>query len=111
MEFFDKTGVTTGDTFEIAYAHNEEKYWNEDSIYFPDEENGIGILAPHLDKVFGIFAYYGIQRVDLNEWKEVEKLCKTANPNDQTVTAFFEAVEEWLEKGNRGKDYFWIYGI
>lgn len=111
FKFFGISGVETGDTYQMAYAHNKEAFWSADSLYFPDDENGIGILAPYFDRVLGAFAYYGIQRVSLSEWGQIKTQCMAENAGNDSLADFFEAVEKWLEKGNRNADIFYILGV
>ncbi|HBR03221.1 MAG TPA: hypothetical protein DD738_11475 [Ruminiclostridium sp.] len=112
LRLFQLDGVTGGDTYEIAYAHSyPEKHWSEDSLYFTDDEYGVNILSPYLQRVFPDYAYYGPQKVAVSEWNEVEKLCLADNKENTSVYHFFAEIKEWLERGNMGADYFWILGI
>lgn len=109
MRYFRKDGVTGGDTYEIACAHlYPEVHWSEAYLYFPDEEDGIGVLAPYLDQVFAEFAYYGPQKVTLEEWGRVRELCLADHPD---AADFFDAVDAWQQKENRNAPHFWILGI
>lgn len=109
MRYFSKEGVTGGDTYEIACAHlYPSEHWSEEYLYFPDEEDGIGILGPYLDQVFGVFAYYGEQKVTLKQWDQVRRLCLADHPD---AVDFFDAVDQWQKHENRNAPYFWILGI
>lgn len=109
MRYYYKDGVTGGDTFEIACAHlYPGEHWSEEYLYFPDEEDGIGVLAPYLDQVFGVFAYYGEQKVTLEQWNRVRQLCLADHPD---AADFFDAVDVWQRRENRNAPYFWILGI
>ena len=109
MRYFPKDGVTGGDTYEIACAHlYPGEHWSENSLYFPDEEDGIGVLAPYLNQVFDVFAYYGPQKVTLEQWDRVRQLCLAEHPD---AADFFHAVDVWQRNENRNAPYFWILGI
>lgn len=109
MQYFPLDGVTGGDTYEIACAHRApDMHWAKSSLYFPDEEDGIGVLAPYFDQVFGVFAYYGEQRVTVEQWDQVRQLCLADHPD---AADFFHAVDVWQQRENRNAPYFWILGI
>ena len=112
LKVFTKEMVTGGDTYEIAYAHSyPERHWSEDSLYFNDDEDGIKILSPYFDKVFPEYAYYGPQKVRIYQWNEIERLCREENNENISIEEFFEKVRSWINKGNKGEDYFWFLGL
>lgn len=112
LKVFTKDMVTTGDTYEIAYAHSyPKKHWSDDSLYFNDDYDGIKILSPYFDKVFSEYAYYGPQKVKIEQWNKVEKICIEDNKWNSSIEEFFMKVRSWLQSGNKGEDYFWILGI
>lgn len=112
LRVFTLDKVIGGDTYEIAYAHSYPKqYWSKDSLYFADEEDGIGVLSPYFDDIFKVYAYYGDQKITLLEWQEIEKRCRADYEDNASVDKFFTTITEWIEKGNRGAEYFWILGI
>lgn len=104
--------VTTGDTYQFAYAHSwPGSHWSPDSLYLEDEAWGIGVLAPALSQVFPQFAWYGPQKVPLSQWRQAEALCLAGHPGDPAPEQFFLSVRRWLAAGNRGAEYFWILGV
>ena len=112
MRWIKREEITSGDTYELAYAHTgSEQHWEGSSLYVPDEADGIGELAPWLDEVFPGFAYYGLQRVTLPEWERVKEAFLRSREKNPSLSGFFAAVDEWLCSGNRGAGYFWIRGI
>ena len=111
MKIYKKECVSGGDTYEIAYAHSyPENHWSEDSLYFPDDEHGIGFLSKYFDEVFPEYAYFAPQKIRVDEWAKVEAKCLYKNKENESAIHFFEAVRAWLP-GNRGADHFWILGI
>lgn len=117
MELKELTGH---DVYELMYAHNsygeerpfEERraaFWTAENRYLSDDGDGRGMdaLAPALCRVCPIFNWYGPNQVTLDQWRQVETLHLAACPEDRP---FFREVWYWLEKGNRGADWFWIMG-
>ena len=104
--------VTGGDTYEIAYARSyPENHWGKDSLYLPDDETGIGLLAPYLEAVFPQFDYYGPQKISLTQWAQVEDSYRSQGADAPSLEPFFSQVRRWLSQGNDGADYFWILGV
>lgn len=99
------------DVYEVAYAHAYPGgHWSPQSLYLTDNQDGTGVdaLVPALNQVFPDFAYYGPQKVFLEEWKQVERLYLAKHPEE---TAFFLQVRAWLDRGNRGAGFFWFLGV
>lgn len=65
-------------------------------------------LGPYLNRVFPAFAYYGPQRVTVEQWKAVREACLEKEP---TRRAFFDGVEQWLVEAPEPRCDFWILGV
>ena len=59
------------DVYEFAYGYDESspQHWRTDSLYVDAES--LWELGPYLNRVFPAFAYYGPQRVTVEQWKAV----------------------------------------
>ena len=112
LRLFPLESVEGGDTYELAPARSgPDLHWKPWFLYFSDDEDGMGFLAPYLNQVFPVYAYYGPQKVTLAQWERVEKLCRADWPGEESVERFFAGVRRWLEEENQGEDFFWIQGI
>lgn len=104
--------VTGGDTYEIAYASSYPgTHWSKDSLYLSDDDSGIQLLAPYLNRVFPHFSYYGPQKITLSQWEAVEQCFQQQGIGQPSIQRFFSEIKEWLKKGNGKSDFFWILGI
>ena len=100
--------------YEFAYAENgdRQRYWSEGSFYlnWGAQENSIASLAPYILKVLPEFEPYGSNKVTIDQWERIRVLAASDPERDPTLDDFFLSVERWLENGNGGAGYFWIFG-
>lgn len=100
------------DVYELAYADAyPDGHWSANSLYLTDDAGGIVPLIPYLEKVFGVFHYYGPEKVTLRQWSALKAAYREDESGDPANVQFFDAVDRWLERGNGGAGYFWILGI
>ena len=96
------------DVYEFAYGYDESspQHWRTDSLYVDAES--LWEVGPYLNRVFPAFAYYGPQRVTVEQWKAVREACLEKEP---TRRAFFDGVEQWLVESPEPRCDFWILGV
>ena len=111
--------LTGHDVYELIYAHRWGErlphamqvaaFWTADNRYLSDDNDGQGIdaLAPALSQVCPVFNWYGPNRLLLSQWRAVEAIHCRDHSEDRP---FFQAVDCWLEEGNRGAGWFWLMG-
>ncbi len=95
------------DVHELCYCYDERnpEHWRKDSLYLSDET--LIALQPYIDKMIDNFAYYGPQKVTIEEWENIKNLY---NENCNDSKQFFDMVNSWLAKMQDSNSYFWILG-
>ena len=96
------------DVYEFAYRYDtaSPRHWQADSLYV--DMDSMEELKPYLDRIFPAFAYYGPQRVTLEQWQAVRRACLGQEPQHRL---FFDRVEQWLVDSPERQHDFWILGV
>lgn len=98
------------DVYEFCYGKNyPPNHWNDNSLFLKVED--FLSLSSFLDKIFSNYHYYGPQKITLNEWESVKKLCLSSNKDDYSLLEFFTSVDKWINQENNDLEWFWILGV
>ncbi len=112
MKFFidAKERKESGTTcyFEFQKGLCDDKCWKEDSVYISDSVWDEYETSEVFENFVPDFDYYGITKIDKNQWTKIVEFCKT---NKTKCAPIIIDVKQWVEDCFANNDCFSIWGM